>query len=356
MRKTMSEKIHINCKYYKGDIPCKFHKEFGVHCTDCQYYEKIDNRILIIKLGAIGDVIRTTPILRKLKAEYPHSQIHWISHSPEILPSNLIDRIYTYDFNSCEILKEIEFDISLNLDKDREACALQNRIQAKKKYGFYLLQGNCHPLDEKAETKWLTGLFDDINKKNTTSYVQEIFEICDFDFKGEEYSIEVKNQGKFSLPEDKIIIGLNTGCGTRWKTRLWPEKSWIKLAQLLQNKGYFVLLLGGEQEDKKNKRISAASGAEYLGHFSLSEFIDLMNECNVIVTPVTMALHIALALKKKIILFNNIFNPYEFELYGRGRIIEPPVECKGCFKNECPKQCMELITPEQVLNELIKIL
>jgi len=348
----MTEKINLDCKYYKGDIPCIYHKKYSVHCTDCQYYKKIDKKILIIKLGAIGDVIRTTPILQRLQEEYPHSQIHWLTHSPEILPDSFIDKIYKYNFNNTEILKNTEFDISINFDKDREACALQNQIKATKKFGFRLLHGNCHPIDKKATSKWLTGLFDDLNLKNTSSYIQEIFEICGFMFNGEEYILDVKNQNKFSLPSDKIIIGLNTGCGERWKTRLWPEDYWNQLAALLIKKRFFVLLLGGEREHEKNKRISTASGAEYLGHFHLTDFIDLMNQCRLIVTPVTMALHIALALKKQIILFNNIFNRYEFELYGRGKIIEPPVECRGCFKNKCDKQCMELIKPEEVLKEI----
>ena len=41
---------------------------------DCSYYDPVDKKILIIKLGAIGDVIRTTPLLHKLKATYPHKK------------------------------------------------------------------------------------------------------------------------------------------------------------------------------------------------------------------------------------------------------------------------------------------
>ena len=36
---------------------------------------------------------------------------------------------------------------------------------------------------------------------------------------------------------------------------------------------------------------------------------------DLVVTAVTMAMHIALGLGKKLVLFNNIFNPHEFELY-----------------------------------------
>jgi len=57
--------IKYECRYFQGDIPCKPHKVHGVHCIDkrgkpCTHYQQTDKKILIIKLGAIGDVIRTT--------------------------------------------------------------------------------------------------------------------------------------------------------------------------------------------------------------------------------------------------------------------------------------------------------
>ena len=55
--------IKFDCRYFRGDVPCKPHKENGVHCVDergndCQYYDPTGKKILIIKLGAIGDVIQ----------------------------------------------------------------------------------------------------------------------------------------------------------------------------------------------------------------------------------------------------------------------------------------------------------
>jgi heptosyltransferase-2 len=116
--------------------------------------------------------------------------------------------------------------------------------------------------------------------------------------------------------------------------------------------GYGVLLLGGEQEHEKNKEIASFSKASYLGYFPLNDFCGLIDQCNLIVTCVTMALHIAIGLNKKIVLFNNIFNKNEFELYGLGTIVEPDIDCKGCFRQSCDKECMKLITTETVLGKI----
>ncbi|HEX9934575.1 MAG TPA: glycosyltransferase family 9 protein [bacterium] len=343
--------VHTDCRQYRGDLPCKPHKREGVHCDGCAFYEPTRERILIIKLGAIGDVIRTTPILRRLKAEYPDAAVHWMTHTPEVVPGS-VDRVYLFRAEDLETVKATPYDFLFNLDKDREACALANVVQAKEKKGFVLKDGQCWPLDEPARRKWITGLFDDETRKNDKSYPREIFEICGFEYEGEEYILDAPPTREWTLPEGQTVIGLNTGCGSRWRTRLWPEPYWIDLAKRLVAAGYTVIFLGGEQEHEKNRRLSKASGAQYLGHFPLPVFMDLVNQCHLIVTAVTMALHIAIGLKKKIVLFNNIFNRHEFELYGRGIILEPDKECKGCYLNDCEESCMDRIKPDAVFESV----
>jgi len=347
-------KVNIGCRFYKGDRPCKFHKEEGVHCEACPYYQRIINRILIIKLGAIGDVIRTTPLLHKLKEVYPEAEITWVTYTPEVVPS-MVDHTLNFELKNIVLLRSAKFDLLYNLDKDLEACALANQVSADVKKGFKLNVGRCVPIDKDSEDKWLTGLFDDINRANPKSYPQEIFEICGLTFKGERYILEIEEE-KWDIPENHPLIGLNTGCGDRWSTRLWPIDNWIELANRLKDESLGVILLGGENEDEENRRIARESGAAYLGHFPLKKFFSLMNQCDLIVTAVSMALHIAIALNKKVVLFNNIFNRNEFELYGRGEIIEPPVECLGCFRGKCSQNCMDLIKPSQVFETCQRVL
>jgi len=210
-------------------------------------------------------------------------------------------------------------------------------------------------VDEPARRKWITGLFDDENRKNRKSYPEEMFEICGYEFKGEEYIIELGKGKPWKLPGKKPVIGLNTGCGSRWKTRLWPDACWNDLAKRLVRAGYTVIFLGGEQEHEKNRKLARSSGALYKGHFPLPEFMDLVDQCDLVVTAVTMALHIAVGLGKKVVLFNNIFNHHEFELYGRGVIIEPDKECRGCFMNDCGEPCMDQIKPAAVFEQVRKL-
>ncbi len=349
--------LHTDCRFFRGDIPCTPHKEHGVHCDGCSYYDQIDKNILIIKLGAIGDVIRTTPLLHRLKKEFPRAKIWWLTHTPEMVPRS-VDVRMKLTLENVIALRSIQFDILYNLDKDREACALAVQIAADIKKGFTLLNGICAPVNSDAEAKFYTGVFDDINKANTKSYPQEIFEICGFTFNGENYILpfEPWRDKKWTLNKKKKVVGFNTGCGGRWTSRLWPEKYWISAAKALKKAGFEVLLLGGEQEHAKNVKLARASGAKYFGHYPLNQFINLVDQCDLVVTAVTMAMHITIGLGKKIVLFNNIFNKHEFELYGLGEILEPEFECDCYFTPTCPNDCMRYLYPDRVIKTVKQLL
>ena len=360
--------IRTDCFHFRGHVPCTPHTREGVHCPGCPHFRRRTGRILVIKLGAAGDVIRTTPLLAPLKREFPDHALSWVTDFPALLPAAVDDPL-PLNTETVLWLEETPFDLVINLDKDRQACALARRVRAKRRWGFTLDdEGLCRPVNEDLPSaqakaacdKFATGIFDDVNQACTLSYLQEIFAICGYEFAGEEYVLDRPDPAPvFDLPDGKATVGLNTGCGGRWTSRLWPEASWQILATDLQTAGYAVVLLGGPEEDAKNRRLADATGACYPGHFDLGIFIGLMDRCDLVVSAVTMAMHIALGLGKKLVLFNNIFNPHEFELYGRGRILAPEQSCTCFFQPRCTNEsfCLETLHPVAVtaaVNELLE--
>lgn len=344
-----------DCKFFKGDIPCEFHKKEGALCT-CDHYIKKGKRFLIIKLGAVGDVIRTTPLLRKLVELYPDCEITWITHTPEILPK-VVDVPLKFTHENILTLLADEFDVVFSLDKDRQACALANLVKAKTKKGFKLENGHCAPFDKDAEHKFLVGLDDNLSSDNKRTHIDELFEIAGFPYSKEEYLLD-KPAAKLDIPELKPpVVGLNTGHGVRWKTRQWPEEYWFELARLLKKEGLTVVLLGGEPEHKLNERIAKETGVHYFGVFPLLEFFALLDRCDVVVALVTMATNAAIGLKKKVILLIGGTPKWEFEFYGKGTALYPTKECECYMQNDClcPKDfCMKTLTPERVFNEVKK--
>jgi len=346
------EEVHTDCLFFKGDIPCAPHKQYGVHCSDCTHYTKRTGRILIIKLGATGDVIRTTVLLPALRASYPGHELWWISHTPEIVPSTVHKRL-KYSLESIQALESIPFDVVINLDKDVHACALAAKVSSNTKHGFVLQKGTPAPANERAAHKFLTGVFDDLNKANTNSYPREVLEMCGFEYTGQEYEIDPPGPSPIALPEGKAIVGVNTGCGDRWIARDWPLSHWEALINQLQQHNYGVVLLGGPAEHERNTELQKRTNAAYEGTFPLMQFSNIVNACDVVVTTVTMALHLAIAHRKQVVLMNNIFNKNEFELYGRGVLIEPPSECMCFFQHECINteyKCMEMLAPHTMFD------
>src|SRR3989339_2221331 len=116
----MDIKYNLNCKYFIFDRPCKYHKQKDIICSNCTYCKKIDKRILIIKLDALGDVLRTLSILPSLKKKYPNSYITWITRKnalPLFKNLDLVDRVIDYeDPLSITLLHTTKFDIVINVD------------------------------------------------------------------------------------------------------------------------------------------------------------------------------------------------------------------------------------------------
>jgi len=79
-------------------------------CEGCKFYDKISKKILIIKLGAMGDVIRTTPLIPLIRKKYPNSQITWLvgEQSKELAKA---DRVLVYNLDNVLRLQKEEFDV-----------------------------------------------------------------------------------------------------------------------------------------------------------------------------------------------------------------------------------------------------
>lgn len=348
--------IRTDCKYYRGDKPCDFHKKNKISCVDCNYYEKLKQRILIIKLGSLGDVIRTTPLLRKLKNAFPNAEISWLTDYPQALPRSYVDNILEADFKNTIWLMANSFNWLINLDKEKLAISLAKLIKAKRKSGFISDKfGKCTPTaDRKSQEKWLSGIDDELSRTNSKSYPEEIFAMCGLVFDNEEYIVEYKSEAdnKWDIDFNRKVIGLNTGSGPLWKARRWPREYWVTLAKRLKTDGYEVIILGGQQEDDANREIASLSGAKYFGYFDLNDFTKLVDQCELIVTCVTMCLHLAIGLKKKVILLNSTFNKNEFYLYNRGVILEPDVKCNCYYAEECPKECIKSLSVDKVYKNI----
>ncbi|HEA47481.1 MAG TPA: glycosyltransferase family 9 protein [bacterium] len=371
----MGNIVKTDCRHFLGDRPCRYHKKEGVKCSDCKYYDPIKTRILIIKLGAMGDVLRTTPTLKALKEKYKGCRITWVvdEESKELLMNNsYLDGILPYGPEALSHLLVEEFDLVINLDSLPRSACLASLTKGKKKLGFGLhKRGSVFPFNKEAEEWFRMGIDDDLKKRNRKTYQEIIFEIAGLKFKKEEPAVSLREEElnfanqfvkKYDL-EGKKIIGLATGAGGRWELKKWTIEGYLKLIERIDKeiKNAKILLFGEREEVERNREIMERSRTPLIntGHRNtLREFLSLLNLCDLVVTGDTLALHATVALKKKIVVLFGPTSSSEIELYVRGEKIVPDMDCLCCYKETCDKHpnCMENISPGIVFQAVKKLL
>jgi len=367
--------IRYDCRHFRSDVPCAPHKTRGVHCDECPYHDPIEERILIIKLDALGDVLRTTCILPGLKEKYPHARITWITkrESIPLFDGNpYVDRVFEVNEATC-VLGTCEFDIVINLDAAPLSAMLAAMSKGRIKKGFgYDARGFVYPLNSEAEGWLLMGLFDDVKKANDKTYQSIMLDICGLNpsdysiqyfLKPEEKEFAKKFAEIKGLKDNDTIIGLNTGAGRRWEKKKWTAEGFIGLIDNLHRKypTFKMLLYGGPAEIERNKWIMSNAGSFVVDagcNNSIRNFSALLDLSSVIVTGDTMALHLALAMKKKTVALIGPTSSSELDLYGFGVKITADLQCLCCYKMKCDKEidCMNSIQSRQVMEVIEKLL
>jgi ADP-heptose:LPS heptosyltransferase len=365
--------LKSDCRHFPGDRPCVFNKREGLMCNDCPHYEVVSMRVLIIKLDAVGDVLRTTSILHGLKERYRGSEITWITRQsalPLFENNTLVDRVIAYESTEAVLHCSVEeFDVLINLDAAHESGVLAARVKAKEIFGYGLdARGHVVPFNEEA-VGWLEmGAFDQKKKENTRSYQDLMLEICRLKPSTKDIVLvlsdsELEFARTFSrnhkLDRSSPCIGMNTGASPRWQYKQWTLEGFEGLLRkVLDKTDWTVLLYGGPYEAERNKSLAAIKPSRIIdtgSQNSLREFFALVTLSDVFLTGDTLALHVATALGKKVVAYFGPTSAAEIDSYG-GRVvkIQSDLDCLVCYKPRCDfnPNCMNSLTPDYMFATL----
>jgi len=325
-------------------------------------------KILIIKLGALGDVIRTLSILPGFKEKFPNSEIFWLTKNnaaPFLENNPYINKLLTLPFQTKE-----KFDILYNFDTEEEATSLAKNLQATKKYGFYSEESFSAAFNPSAEY-YLNTMFDDeLKKNNKKTYQQMMFEAAELDYKKQHCSIFLTDKDKnyardflknYLLNKDKLI-GIHIGSSPRWPSKSWHEDRLRKFIILAKQKGYDIILFGGPEEKDKLLSLVKEFSKQNIKVMTnnpdntMREFASLVNECSFIISADSLALHVALALKKKTIGLFFCTSSNEIEDYGLLQKLCSPMlyDFFPERMNEYNEELTKSITEQEVLDIIEK--
>ena len=251
------------------------------------------HKVLIIKVGhsetldaeisnitSYGDVLRSTVLLNL----YKNDHVTWLvdEKALPILKGNPhIDRILIYNLTSVLQLQAEHFDTVINLEKVPGLCALADSINAWRRYGFRfdVRTGEAEAYDRSDVVLEVCRSIE--KKRNRKACWQEgLFEMVGAAWDGEEYVFGY-------TPKTKEVhdIGFNYQVGNKWPLKGWPMPYWKKLEKLIG----------------KKYSVSWQQGLE-----DMEDYFDWINSCRMLVTNDSFGMHIALALKKKVV---TIFGP-----------------------------------------------
>lgn len=360
--------VAYDCFFFLGDRPCRWHKQENLTCK-CEHYRRVAGDILIIKLDAMGDVLRTTCLLPLIHNAWPESRVIWITRSESVplLENNpYVSEVLPYGPDAVVHLGVRIFDRVINLDAGKISSGMASMAKTEERIG-YVLHGDGYVVGtNSAADGWLRmGIFDDLKRENRRSYQKIMCSILDLPPDGLKYVLELtdheKEEGRnhllnLGLDLNRTIVGIHTGGGGRWILKQWREKGFISLvAELNRELGNDtqILLLGGPLEKEMNSGITKKVNFHVFDAGCDNEvrrFAALIRCCSVVLSGDSLAMHVALSMGRRVVVLFGPTSHTEIELFGLGEKVIPDLDCLSCYKRECDfvPNCMESISVDMV--------
>lgn len=331
-------------------------------------------KILIVRLSSIGDIVLTTPVIRCLKQQ-KSAEIHYlifrrfkdvVAHNP------YIDELITIERSIHEViplLKSNRYDLVVDLHRNIRTFVLKN-ILRRPSVSFFKLNFRKYLL-----VNFKLRLMPDVHIVDR--YLEPVRHLGVInDNSGLDYFINDSDRSVLEgLPESFRVGYICFVIGGRYITKIYPPES---VSQVIEKIGKPVILLGGKEDWERGETIISQLGRDDYGKsiingcglYSLNESAAIIEFSSLVITNDTGLMHIASALKKKIIsIWGNTtpelgMYPYLPSSLKADSIIleDKTVKCRPCSKlgyKRCPKthfNCMLNISPEEVVTAIKKLL
>ena len=315
-------------------------------------------KILILALSGIGDALMFTPAIELMRKTLPDAEIDALAMFrgvKDIYERNgNLNKVLFFDFmkeggiNSFRFLLSLrkKYDISINVypSNRSEYNVINFMIGARSRAGAKYLRRDIRNLG------WLNNVRVTENDlvHNVITNIRLVEKLLDkkFDYEpgldfplsGEDISFSGKQLTKLNIKEEELVIGFHPGSATlkNHLNRRWePEKFAALGRKLINEKGAKILLFGGPEEgDLKNRIYKLIDSPECatLEAENLAQSAAIMKRCNVFVSNDSSLMHVASAMKLKVVSIIGPTNPnYIHPWKTEYRIVDLYLECAPCF-------------------------
>ena len=326
-------------------------------------------RVLIIRLSSLGDILLTTPIVRLIRQHCPQARIDFVMKAAyrDLLREHpCVDRLLlVHDAQTLRqtlySLRQTRYDVVLDLQR-----TLRSRLLYMGSSARYKLAYNKRTLRRAllVHLGW-----------NTLRALTPVPEL---------YATPLRHLGiEAPLPRLEMFLApgsqetlrayvarlLPEGCdrpwlavapGASWPTKRWPVERFASVAQEVAYTHQAAVVILGSADDtplarQLCQRLSVPV-VDCTGQFTLMQTAALLQQCRMLVSNDSGLMHMAVALQVPVVA---IFGPTveEFGFYpfrARAQVVSTALSCRPCStkgSRRCPRghhQCMQHVTCAQV--------
>ncbi len=286
--------------------------------------------VLIIKLGATGDVVRTTPLLRRLDGP-----VSWITAENNLALLQGIDReVRCVSWENRRRVANTAYDLVINLEDDRQTSAFLKELKFKQLFGAYLNEDDQLTYTSDSRDWFDLSLIstygreeaDRLKLLNRRTYQELIFDGLGLGFGGETYYLPPPRPTGL---QGDVAISATAGA-------VWPMKKWAYYDELksdLESAGLKVNIL-------QDRPTVLEHLADVQGHRCL-------------VSGDSLPMHLALGSGVRCVSIFTCTSPWEIHGYGlQEKIVSPFLE-KFFYKRGYSRNATTAISVKRVMNAVM---
>lgn len=330
-------------------------------------------RVLIVLLGAIGDVVRALPLLGRIRRGWPSAHIAWAvepKSEPILRNHPWLDEVILFDrgrvpysvFPFLSRVRTGRFDCALDLQRILKSGIISRYSGASQRLGF-----------SEANTKEMNHLFSTRTIASQTEMSLKLVQYqafgdalglapCEIEFGLTATEDERARARELLSGAPRPILGVILG--SSWPSRVYfPESIAAVIRGLSQangaGPGLFPVLLGGSGDIALASAVADqmrdASMLNLVGRTSLRDLVAIFPECAAAFGPDSGPMHIAAATGCPVVSLWGSTSPIRSAPWGFERLaLRGEIPCHPCYLRRCPigRECMHRIGPQNVIEAI----
>jgi lipopolysaccharide heptosyltransferase I len=342
-------------------------------------------KILIIKISSLGDILHAFPAVSLIAAKYGNVQIDWLvnpAFAPILEYNKCVNRIIpfprrelasplTFTGAFINLIREIrreKYDLVIDLQGLLRSAFFAKFARAPVVAGFYSPKEKAATLFYNRRISPGAEHVHAVDKN--VGFISKLLDIP-FDVPDSPLPENRRNMDnllgllkKKNIPGNGPIIGIAPGA--RWESKQWPPLFFAKVLDTLEERipGCRFLLLGSSDELETCRKISSscekAIPVTLAGETGIGELVEAIRISKCLLCNDSGPMHIAASMKIPVFAMFGPTDPDKTGPYGKEHsVFQPELSCIKCLKRYCPDKnyvCQKSVNPAFAAEGIIALL